>query len=221
MPTSRMPTLSKGSGRVSGKGGQLRALGRPALRYRPASRRTDQLVRPSHQLRVRPPLQLFEIEPGLFLRIDGEALITHPPLDLALALRLAWRARVDVKTQRRRITTITLVDHAPGAGALDDRRLLIVDAHGRRHAAQPTESLGMAAEPGEHALALRPDDRVLAAVRQDHLEGEEILRLAANDHALEMSPIRLRLRPRRRLDPAPRPQRRRRVALRPEPLHRP
>src|SRR3954469_16230690 len=64
---------------------QLDALRRPALRHCQAGGRADQLLRPGRQLRIRPALQLRQIGPRLPSRIEGEALIAHATLNLALA----------------------------------------------------------------------------------------------------------------------------------------
>src|SRR5690349_6803185 len=98
-------------------------------------------------------------------RIQRQALVTHPPLDLALVAWLPRRTRIDMKVQHRRVATITRMDHPPGASTVRDAGSLVVDPHRRRDAAKPPERRRVAPEPGQHRLALGPDDRFTPAVR--------------------------------------------------------
>ena len=118
------------------------------------------------------------------------------------------------------IAPIGRVDRAPRAGAAGNGGLLVVHPKRRRHAAEPHEAGGVAAEPGEHVLRPRPDDRLLPTPRKHHVQRHQVDRRVADDHCREVRPVHLRLRPGRRLDPTPRPDGRRREGAPPVSLYR-
>ena len=111
-----------------------------------------------------------------------------------------------MEVQNRRVAPISRIDRPPRARTAGHRGLLVVDAHRRRHPAEPGKAGGLAPQPGQHVLGLGPDDRGLAAPRQDHVQRHEILGDAAYDDSRKMSPVHLRLSAGRGLDPAPGPK---------------
>ena len=67
----------------------------------------------------------------------------------------------------------------------------------------------------------RPHDRLAPAPGQHHVQRHQVDHLVAQQQPREVRPVHLRLRPGRRLDPPPRPHRRRRIGPPPVALHRP
>ena len=108
-----------------------------------------------------------------------------------------------METQHRRVALIRRVQFPPGAGTANHRRLRIVDPHHGRYAAQALQRAVVAPQPAQLVLALRPHHHGAPRVRQGHVEGVQRLHGVAYADAGEYSPVDLRLRPGRRLDPAP------------------
>src|SRR5581483_1087725 len=112
------------------------------------------------------------------------------------------------------VDAVLLVDLSPGAAAVRDARLEVVDPVDRGHAAAPAIRLVVDVMPGELVHRAAPDDRLLAAVAEDHDEGIDRRRPVgvAEINPAELAPIALGLRPGGRLDPAERADRRPAVA---------
>jgi hypothetical protein len=126
MPTRRVTTTSKGLGQDLGQRRQQAPLVVPGLADRLAGRGAEAASGSLLLFAVRRVLQLGERQPVLTARV-GAAVRQDAALDLALGLRRARRARVDVEAQRLREAAVRRVDLAPGAGATRDRGLLVVD----------------------------------------------------------------------------------------------
>ena len=149
---------------------QERLLRLPARRHRQAGRRADPLDRAGRPVRVGPRL-----EPGQAVEapaLDVQALaVADASLRLPFLFGRTDLAGIDVKTHRASIDTILLVDLSPGAAAVRDARLEVVDPVDRGDAAEPAVGLVVDVMPGELVHRAAPDDGLLAAVAEDHDEG--------------------------------------------------
>src|SRR5262249_12397308 len=115
--------------------------------------------------------------------------------------------RIDMKSHRPRVDTILFVDLSPGAAAVCDARLEVVDPvdpPSADHAAEPAVRLVVDAVPGELVHGTAPDDSLLAAVAEDHGDGVDLRRSkgVAQINPGELAPVALGLGPRRGLDPS-------------------
>src|SRR5262245_64432126 len=127
-------------------------------------------------------------------------------LDLALVLGAARQAGIDVEGQGPGVGPVGLVDLAPRPGASGDAGLEVVDAQHRRDAASAAQGLVVGLVPAELVHAAAPDEHGLAAVRQDHDEGVQLLRATADVQVGELAPAHLGLGGRGRFDAAEGPQ---------------
>src|SRR3954471_4459702 len=189
-----------------GQARQAPFLARPGLGHARARCRTDAFVSQSVEPRIRPLLEFGQIGQGRPAGIKRKALIEHAALDLALGARLARRTGINMEMQNRRVASVGRIDGPPRARTAGHRGLLVVDAYRRRHAPKPGKASDLAPQPGQHVLGLGPDDRRLAAPRQDHVQRHEIPGEAAHHDSRKMSPVHLRLSVGRGLDPAPGPK---------------
>ena len=187
---------------------QERLLGLPARRHRQAGRRADPLAGAGRPVRVGPRL-----EPGQAVEVpalDVQALaVADASLRLPLLFGRPNLAGIDVKTHRPGVDAVLLVDLSPGAAAVRDARLEVVDPVDRGHAAEPAVRLVVDVMPGELVHRAAPDDGLLAAVAEDHDEGVDRRRsvgVAEVDPA-ELAPVALGLGPGRGLDPPERADR--------------
>ena len=136
--------------------------------------------------------------------VDRLAQIANMTLDLALALRVARLAGIDMEPQLHRKTPVGFVDHAPGAGAPGDRRLHVVDAQNRRHPAQAPEAGDLAGLPPTACPSTAP--------RRPRASGSTASRSAQpgppprrREPPPKLRPVHLRLRPRPARPPAAAP----------------
>ena len=99
--------------------------------YSTAGCRAPQAAGTLFKPRIGHGLQLFQAVKGLLARINRLTKVAHMSLDFTLSLRMPRLAGVDMEVQLRCKAPIRLVDDAPGAGPLGDRRLHVVDAQNR------------------------------------------------------------------------------------------
>ena len=184
---------------------QERLLRLPARRHREAGRRADPLDRAGRPVRVGPRLEAGQAVEVPALDVQTLA-VADAALRLPLLLGRTDLAGIDVKTHHPGIDTILFVDLSPGAAAVRDARLEVVDPVDRGHAAEPTVGLVVDVVPGELVHRSAPDDGLLAAVAEDHDEGVDRRRsvgVAEVDPA-ELAPVALGLGPGWSLDPSER-----------------
>ena len=168
--TGTVLTRSNGSGNSSGSGrrngfsaSQLAATDRPG-------RRADPLAGAGRPVGVGPRLEAGQAVEVPALEVQALA-VADAALGLPLLFGRTDLAGIDMKTHRPSIDTILFVDLSPGAAAVRDARLEVVDPVDRRHAAEPAVGLVVDVVPGELVHRAAPDDGLLAAVAEDHDEG--------------------------------------------------
>nr|WP_169728815.1 hypothetical protein [Salinarimonas rosea] len=210
----------EGLGQRLGQGRQQKPLVLPGRGDARSRLRAVQALGPFCKPRVCPCLERLEALEHLAVGIERPALIADAALDLSLRLRLAGLAGVHMEAKLAREAPVRRVHRAPAPGPLRDRRLDVVDAQHRRHSAQPPEAAQMTGLPRQHVLRAGPNHHTLAAPGQHHDKRDEILGRAAQNDPGIFRPVDLRLRPSRRLDPATRPDRRRRIRPAPIALNR-
>ena len=201
-----MRTRSNGSGSNAGRGrrngfsaSQLAATDEPG-------RRADPPGGAGRSIGVGPGLETGQAVEGPARDVQALA-VADASLGLPLLFRRPDLAGIDVEAQGPGVGAVLLVDHAPGAAAVGDAGLEVVDPVDRRYTAQPAVRLVVDVMPGELVHRAAPDDGLLAAVAEHHDEGVDRGRpvgITQVDPA-ELAPVALRLGPGRGLDPPERP----------------
>ena len=205
--TGQVRTRSNGSGSVAGSGrSSARSASHAAATVVPV---TGQRRRPA-LMRSFSSVQCWRAgSPGKQRLLDVQR-AHHPAaaLGLALLLRRPRQAGIDMEAHGLGVGSVLGVDHAPGAGAVADAGLQVVDAVDRGHAAQADERLGVGMVPRQLIHRPAPHHRRVAAVAEHHDEAIERDRPTGipDVHVAELDPVGLGLRSGRRLDAAEWPQ---------------
>ena len=131
-----------------------------------------------------------------------------PRLSPSGRAELLLAAPLHVEAYAIRIGPLDRVDLTPRSRPFRNRSLDVVDPVDRRDPSQPLECTVVAGEPAGLILTLRPDQREGPRVTELHHEGAQHLRARSDVHPREFTPVRLRLRTRRRLHSAVCPNRR-------------
>lgn len=136
---------------------------------------------------------------------EPAAQLPDQALDLALGLGVSRQTGIDVEADGAGIGPVVAVEGAPGAGAVNDTGLEVVDAHHGRYAAQSAQGFIVYLVPGELVLAWGPDDGREARERQLEGKHRQVLALPGDQDTRELAPVGLGLRAGGCFDTAPGP----------------